>query len=400
MSGVSDFVVVGAGVVGVTVAHELRRRHGGTVLVIDKESGPGLHASGRNSGVLHAGVYYQAGTLKARLCVEGNRRMREYCAARHLPMNTAGKVIVARGTEELNVLDELHRRATANGVRVAWLDEQALPEVEPCARTVKRALYVKDTAVVDPLTVLQNFVMDAKGDGVEFQFGCEWRGLAKGKTIETSQGRIAYGHVVNCAGLFADRVAQAFGIGQEYQMLPFRGGYYQLSAQSLIKVRGNIYPVPDLRNPFLGVHFTTKPNHDVTVGPTALPLAGREQYSGVRGMRLSDSICMVRYLAKLFRHNADHFRALALRELVKMTRAGFYREAKDLVRGLNPRDLLPGKRAGIRAQLLNTHTAELVNDFLLAPGPHSTHMLNAVSPAFTCSLPLAEHVVSAMKPGE
>jgi len=392
-----DFLVVGAGVVGVSVSRELHRKYGGRVLVIDKEPSPGMHASGRNSGVLHAGVYYPPNSLKARLCIEGNRRMREYCASKKLPINAAGKVIVARRPEDLPGLEELHRRATANGVQVAWLDAEALHEVEPSSRTWEKALYVKETAVVEPSRVMESLVRDAKAEGVEFEFNCMWEGLRGDRLAQTCHGTIAFGHLVNCAGLFADRVAHAFGVGREYRILPFRGGYYHLNPQSVVHVRGNIYPVPDLRNPFLGVHFTRRPNGEVTVGPTALPLLGREQYSGLKGVNASDALSMGTYLFRLFTRNRDHFRSLALKEIGKMTKKGFYREAASLVVGLKPHDLAPGESVGIRAQLVNIRTAELLNDFVVEPGSRSTHVLNAVSPAFTSSLPFAEHVVQTMK---
>jgi len=387
-------------VVGVTVARELNRRYGGRVLVIDKEASPAMHASGRNSGVLHAGLYYQPHSLKAKLCVEGNRRMREYCEFKRIPLSAAGKVVVATRPEELPVLEELHRRGTANGARVEWVDNKGLREIEPSARTLEKALHVRDTAVVDPGTIMDALVSDAMKEGVEFAYQCRWERVENPGRVRTTRGPIEYGHLFNCAGLFADRVAHACGVGREYRILPFRGGYYRLSPNSRVQVRGNIYPVPDLQNPFLGVHFTRRPDGEVTVGPTALPLAGREQYAGFRGMNLEDSVSMGRYLFRLFTKNQDHFRSLAWREIVKMSSAGFYREARRLVDGLERSDLVPGKRPGIRAQLMNTRTGELISDFVVEPGPRSTHVLNAVSPAFTSALPFAEHVVRTVNLGE
>ena len=395
-----DFLVIGAGVIGVSIARELRRRYGSRVLVIEKESSSGRHASGRNSGVLHAGVYYKAGTLKARLCVEGNRRMREYCLAKKLPMIDKGKVIVARSAAELPSLQELYSRAQTNGVRASMIDGQILREVEPCAKTVDRALFVEDTAVVNPQKVMDSLAADAVQEGVEFEFDCAWQGSAKVGVVNTSGGRIAYGHLVNCAGLYADRIAQALGVGSQYRILPFRGQYCLLGPQSQVQVRGNIYPVPDLRNPFLGIHFTRRPDGEVTVGPSALPLLGREQYRGLKGANVRDGINMLRYLLRLFGKNLDHFRSMAWKELMKMSHVGFYREAAALVVGLEKHDLLPGKQAGIRAQLVNTGTAELINDFVVESGPQSTHVLNAVSPAFTSACPFAEYVVDTMKVGE
>ncbi|MEQ1796207.1 MAG: L-2-hydroxyglutarate oxidase [Nitrospira sp.] len=392
-----DFLVVGAGIIGVSIARELRSRHSAKVIVIEKETSAGQHASGRNSGVLHAGVYYKAGTLKARLCIEGNRRMREYCRMKGIPLNDNGKVIVARTAGELPALRELYARSLANGVRVDLVDEQVLREIEPCAKTVEQALYVKDTAVVNPQRVMAAIVADAIKEGVEFHLGCAWHSCEGVDRVKTSQGHISYGHLVNCAGLFADKIAHQFGVGRQYRILPFRGQFYRLKPESKVQVRGNIYPVPDLRNPFLGVHFTRRPEGEVTVGPSALPLLGREQYRGLVGANASDGLAMVKYLLRLFGRNRDHFRSIAWRELAKVSRAGFYREAEGLAVGFEPGDLLPGKEPGIRAQLVDTENAELLSDFVIEPGPRSTHVLNAVSPAFTSSAPFADHVLSQMK---
>jgi L-2-hydroxyglutarate oxidase LhgO len=392
-----DYLVIGAGVIGVSIARELRRRHGVKVVIIEKEMFAGQHASGRNSGVLHAGVYYKPGTLKARLCIEGNRQMREYCRMKGIPLNDKGKVIVARTAAELPTLRELHARSVANGVRVDLIDMHTLKDIEPSAKTIEQALYVKDTAVVNPQRVMAAVVADALQEGVEFQLGCTWYSREGADLAKTSQGDIAYGHVVNCAGLFADKIAHQFDVGQQYRILPFRGQFYRLRPESKVQVRGNIYPVPDLRNPFLGVHFTRRPDGEVTVGPSALPLLGREQYRGLAGATVLDGLAMIKYLLRLFGRNRDHFRSIAWRELAKTSRAGFYREADGLAVGFEPGDLLPGKEPGIRAQLVDTRTAELLSDFVIEPGLRSTHVLNAVSPAFTSSAPFAEYVVSRMK---
>ena len=391
-----DFLIVGAGVIGVSIAREIKRRYGATVVVLEKEATAALHASGRNSGVLHAGVYYKAGTLKARLCVEGNRRLRAYCQEKAILLNDHGKVIVARTEAELPALRELHARSQANGVRASLLDPQALKEVEPCAKTVQQALYVKDTAVVNPQHVMAAMVADAEREGVQFRFGCAWQGREGETTVRTTRGAVSYGHLVNCGGLFADRLAQAYGVGQHFRILPFRGQFFRLRPESKLQVRGNIYPVPDLRNPFLGVHFTRRPEGDVTIGPSALPLLGREQYQGMTGATFGDSLTMLSYLIRLLGRNRDHFRSIAWTELVKLTRTGFFREAEALGVGFEKTDLLPGKEPGIRAQLIDIRTAELVSDFVIESGPRSTHVLNAVSPAFTASLPFAEHVVDNM----
>jgi L-2-hydroxyglutarate oxidase LhgO len=335
--------------------------------------------------------------LKAQLCIEGNQRMREYCRMKGIPLNDNGKVIVARTAAELPALRELHARSVANGLRVDLIDMHALKDIEPCAKTVERALYVKDTAVVNPQRVMAAVVADAIQEGVEFQLGCSWHSREGADLAKTSQGQIAYGHLVNCAGSFADKIAHQFDVGRQYRILPFRGQFYRLRPESKVKVRGNIYPVPDLRNPFLGVHFTRRPEGEVTVGPSALPLLGREQYRGLTGANASDGLAMITYLLRLFGRNRDHFRSIPWKELAKIFRSGFYREAEGLAVGFEPSDLLPGKEPGIRAQLVDTRTAELLSDFVIEPGPRSTHVLNAVSPAFTSSAPFAEYVAGMIK---
>lgn len=392
-----DFLVIGAGVIGVTIARELKRRHGGRVVVIEKEETVGMHASGRNSGVLHAGVYYKPHSLKARLCVEGNKRMKEYCRDRDIPLNEHGKVIVTKKEVEVAALRELYERGRANGATVTLLDAAALQDVEPYALTTGQALYVKETSVVNPVQVMEALANDAVKEGVEFRFNCAWEELAGKGQARTSQGILSYGHLLNCAGLFADRVAHAHGVGVHYKILPFRGQFYWLRPESKVRVRGNIYPVPDLRNPFLGVHFTTRPSGEVTVGPSALPLFGREQYEGLKSLTSTDFLTVLGFLAKLWRRNQDHFRSIAWTELKKLSRKGFFYDARGLVQGLMPEDLVAGKSPGIRAQLVDMRTSELVSDFVVEHGPCSTHVLNAVSPAFTSSMPFAEYVVALME---
>jgi len=203
--------------------------------------------------------------------------------------------------------------------------------------------------------------------------------------------------MVNCAGTFADKIAHQYDVGHEYHILPFRGNYYLLNPELCPDIHGNIYPVPDLRNPFLGVHFTKRPDGKVIVGPTAFPLVGREQYAGFESANTKDMLRMGRFLMSLFKSNVDHFRSVAMTEMIKATKIGFFREAKKLVNSLSISDLKPGRNPGIRAQLVDTTSMKLINDFIVLSGHRSTHILNAVSPAFTCSLSFSEYIVSNIK---
>jgi len=389
----TDFLIIGAGIIGIAIARALRKHHNTSVLVIDKEPAQAKHASGRNSGVIHAGVYYAAGSLKARLCVEGNRLLREFCHEKSIQINESGKVIIARDEDDIPDLEELYNRSTINGVNISWLNEQELASVEPSAVTHNKALLVKDTAVVDPVEVTNAMYQEAKNEGIKFLFDCSWQGRESAREIQSTQGAISYGHLINCAGTYADKIAHQYDVGQEYHILPFRGNYYILNPHANLDIRGNIYPVPDLRNPFLGVHFTRRPDGNVIVGPTALPLIGREQYANFETANTEDMLRMGRFLISLFKSNKDHFRSMAITEMIKASKIGFFREAKRLVKSLSISDLKSGRNPGIRAQLIDIN----INDFLVLSGNDSTHILNAVSPAFTCSLSFSEYVVSNLR---
>jgi len=296
----TDFLIIGAGIVGIALARTLRKQHNASTLVIDKELAHAKHASGRSSGVIHAGVYYGAGSLKASLCVEGNRLLREFCHQKSIQINESGKVIVARDEDDIPGLEELYKRSMVNGVNINWLNEQELASVEPSAVTHTKALLIKDTAVVDPLEVTSAMYQEAKNEGINFLFDCSWQGRLSSKEIKTTQGIISCGHLINCAGVYADKIAHQYDVGHEYHILPFRGNYYLLSPRASLDIRGNIYPVPDLRNPFLGVHFTRRPDGNVIVGPTALPLIGREQYAGFKTANTEDTLRIGRFFLSLF----------------------------------------------------------------------------------------------------
>ncbi len=388
----ADVLVVGGGIVGLTLARELVLAGRDEVLVVEKEPDLGRHASGRNSGVLHAGIYYAEGTLKARSCLAGNRLMRAYCRQKGLTVLETGKVIVARSEEELPVLEELRRRATANGARVDMLDERELSDVEPLARTAGRALLSRDTAVVDPKAVLQAIAADLSGSGrCRLATGCRFLGLAGPGVAETTQGRVAFRRVINAAGAHCDTVARAFGLAAHYRLIPFKGIYRQLKAGRDYPVRGNIYPVPDVRNPFLGVHFTRGAHGELTLGPTAIPALGRENYGLVRGIDRGGAGILLADAALFFRN--PRFREVALTEPRKYLPGAFARDAARLVKRFDPADFERSPKVGIRAQLVDWRTKELVMDFLVEARDESVHVLNPISPAFTASMEIARTVV-------
>ena len=390
----ADILIVGAGIIGLTIARELVKKGHGDIVIIEKEPELGRHASGRNSGVLHAGVYYAPDSMKAKSCLNGNFLMRAYCKEQGLPLLENGKVIVTRTPEELAVLDELFRRATANGAKVEMIDEKQLAEIEPNARTVERAMFSHYTAVVDPKAVLKRLKHDLKETGrVKFHLDCKMTGLAGSGVARTSKGNIAFNRFVNASGAYCEKVAGFFGVGSQYRLIPFKGVYRLLRKEAPFTVNSSIYPVPDIRNPFLGVHFTRSVYGDVYLGPTAIPAFGRENYGILAGIDAEGFGIAYEDLV-LFLTNPQ-FRSVALSEPIKYIPSCFYKDAARLVKQLSPADLVPATKVGIRPQLVDWETKQMVMDFLVVADGASLHVLNPISPAFTSSMDLAQGIVAA-----
>ena len=387
----SDFLVIGGGVIGLNIARRLRRVFpGASVRLIEKEVDCGLHASGRNSGVLHAGFYYSPDSLKAKFTWNGNRLLTAYCKEKGIPLNKCGKLVVARDHSEHEGLDELLRRGRANGIPLESISEKEAKIIEPRVKTFERALFSPATSTVDPFLVMQAMKKDALEEGVQLHCGVRYLSSHK-EQVKTTGGTHDTGYVVNAAGLYADRIARDFGFADRYRILPFKG-LYLYSSEPPGSIRTNIYPVPDLKNPFLGVHFTVASSGKAKIGPTAIPGLWREQYSGMSNFHFNE-FCEVamRGLGLLASSNFD-FKALALREAAKYSKHKMVSLASDLAEGVRPEHYQSWGKPGIRAQLLDTKKRKLEMDFVLEGDKRSMHVLNAVSPAFTCSLPFSEYV--------
>lgn len=388
-----DYLIVGGGVIGLSVARELRARlPKARLILLEKEAGPGFHASGRNSGVLHAGFYYSADSLKARFTREGNRLLHEYCLDKGIPVNRCGKLVLARNESEAAQLDVLLSRARANGVELTAVDEKEAREIEPRARVFgNRALWSPTTSTLDPLDVLKEMEKELRASGVEFHYQTQF--LANRRDhVETTAGKFAAGYVVNCAGLYADKVARAFGFSEGYGILPFKG-LYLYSSEPEGSLRTNLYPVPDLQNPFLGVHFTLTAAGKVKIGPTALPALWREQYDWSSRFNLGELTEIAARLGGLFFRAGFAFRRLAAEEVRKASARHMAALASSLATGVDAKHFKVWGKPGIRAQLLNLKQRTLEMDFVVEGDARSYHVLNSVSPAFTCSFPLARHVV-------
>lgn len=388
----TDFLVLGGGVIGLSIARELKNRFSdATVTVLEKEVACGLHASGRNSGVIHAGFYYSADSLKAKLTRAGNQAMISYCEAKNIPLNRCGKLVVAQDERDLAQLDELLRRGAANGVPLERVSEKDARGIEPRVKTCERALFSPTTSSANPRRVIESMQKDAVAEGVMILTGAPYL-RKEGEVIMTPKDRFATGHVVNAAGLYADKIALDFGFSERYRILPFKGLYLH-SDEPPNSFRTHIYPVPDLRNPFLGVHFTVKQDGGVKIGPTAIPAFWREQYRRFDNFKFGEFVEVLFREAGLMISSPFDFKKLALEELKKYSRPNIVRLASRLAHGVRSQNYTRWGEAGIRAQLLDIKSRKLEMDFVIEGDEHSTHLLNAVSPGWTCAIPFARYVV-------
>lgn len=390
----ADYLIIGAGIIGLAIARELKGKNPDSkISIIEKEPDVAYHSSGRNSGVLHAGFYYTADSLKAKFTREGNQLMREYCYANNLKINECKKVVVAKDESELASLFELEKRGHTNGVDVKLITADELKAIDPNALTHKYALYSPTTATVDPVEVNQAIRNELQKKGVLIFFNEAYKKKLDSNTIQTSSGKIfSAERIINAAGLYADKIAKDFNFSKDFTIIPFKGIYLKYTLKDK-PICTNIYPVPNLKNPFLGVHYTITVDGTIKIGPTSIPAFWRENYKGFDNFKLSELLDIISWECKLFLSNAFGFRDLAREEMKKYKRTYFVKLATKLVKEINEDGFTQWSKPGIRAQLLNVKTKLLVQDFLVEGDKTSTHVLNAVSPAFTSSFPFAKWVV-------
>ena len=410
MNTKADYLIIGGGIIGMAIARALQiKNHKEKIVLIEKEEDIGRHASGRNSGVLHAGFYYTKDSLKAKLTAKGNVAMKEFCKEKKISVNPCGKLVVARNEEELKTLYELEKRGKSNGANVKIITAREAQKLEPRIKTFQKALYSPDTASVRPQDVCQALKEDITAKGVEVVTNCQFKGYKIKKTIgdgetvsdngivRTTRGNFQAKYVINAAGLYADKVAHSFGFGKEYSILPFKGLYLPYYGEDRDDIKMHIYPVPLLANPFLGVHFTKMADGSTKIGPTAILALWREQYGLFRRFRFGEFLSILYYASIIFLKNKFNFRALAIEEARKYFKTVLVKSAADLAEGVDPKDFGAFTKPGIRAQLLHKRSLSLVQDFVIEGDDKSIHILNAVSPAFTCAFPFAELVVDMIK---
>jgi len=388
-----DIAVIGGGIVGLSFAMQVSERFPGLrVVVLEKETGVAQHQTGHNSGVVHSGVYYKEGSLKARLCVAGAREMVEFCSRHGIPHEVCGKLIVAVNSEEAARLDDLLARGLANGlVGLRLLSREEMLEIEPHVGGV-RALHVPSTGITDYAMVTAKYAEIAVGCGAEVKTNAGVVGFDRSQSavvVKTRAGEFSARYVVNCAGLYSDHVARMAGDDPGMILIPFRGEYYDLAAARQSWVRGLIYPVPDPRYPFLGVHFTRRIHGNVDAGPNAVLAFRREGYR-FRDFDLGETMEVIgdagfRAMARRHWKNglAEFRRSLRKREFVQ--------SCQRLVPEVRMEDMTPGG-SGVRAQAVAADGA-LVDDFRFVGRERFLHVLNVPSPAATASLPIGREIL-------
>lgn len=387
-----DFLIIGGGVLGLSIGRELLNRSPqARILIVEKEDEVCLHASGRNSGVLHAGFYYSPDSLKAKFCLDGNREIKELIQKYRLPINNCGKVVVAINEDDLPRMQTLFDRGKANGVALHKYSESEIYNYEPLATTHKEFLWSPDTSVSDPIAfgqLLKDLYISAGGK-IMFNTTAEIRDEDE---IYLSGKRVYANQIVNAAGTFAIHLAHQVDAGQNYTQLPVLGVYKKTTSAS-IPLRALVYPVPNPKNPFLGVHFTLTVDGDIKIGPTAIPVLGREQYDLKYRVDMLDFKHTSKSLLSLFSGSAAGLLNLAATELPKISITKLVNDGKKLVPSIGSNIDWEKKRPGIRAQLVNLESKSFEMDFVVEQKGKFTHILNAVSPGWTSAIPFAKFIV-------
>ena len=392
-----SILIVGGGIVGLAAAYKLAERFPGRrITLLEKESEVGRHQTGHNSGVLHCGLYYKPGSIKARLAVSGIRQMVAFCRENEVPHEICGKLVVAADQEEVPRLEDLANRGKANGLEgLHWLDRAGMREIEPHVGGVA-ALRVPQEGIVDYAAVCARLVAKIVAQSNRVVTGARvlrLRRIPSGWVAETTAGEFEGGYLVGCAGLHADRVAELAGERRDIRILPFRGEYYRIRPESGHLVRNLIYPVPDPAFPFLGVHFTRLIHGGIEAGPNAVLAFAREGYrkTDFDARDLWDALSY-----RGFRRFLARYPSMAWFELRRsLSRELFCRSLQRLVPEIRPRDLAPGG-SGVRAQAMSPD-GDVIQDFRLISRPDALHVLNAPSPAATASLAIGEEIAAMVE---
>jgi len=388
-----DFAIIGGGIVGLATALALQNRfRNAQIAVLEKESQLAFHQTGNNSGVIHSGIYYKPGSLKARLSRAGSKSMVEFCQQHDIPHDVCGKVIVATAEDQYPQLEKLYQRGLENGLEVAKISAEEVKEIEPHVSCLA-GIRVKTTGIVDYRQVCEKYAQLIAESGGEIRLNTKvenWRETAETIILETSQGEIEAKFVINCGGLFSDRLTQMSGVQPQAKIIPFRGEYYELKPEKRYLVKNLIYPVPNPEFPFLGVHFTRMIDGSVHAGPNAVLSLKREGYRKT-DVDLADVAEMFTYPG-LWKLAAQHGKE-GIKEIIRsFSKAAFVHSLQQLIPEVQAEDVIP-THAGVRAQALKPDGG-LVDDFLILQDKRKMHVCNAPSPAATASLEIGREIAA------
>ena len=392
MSKKCDVLIIGAGVVGLSTGIALlKSRPSLKVIIADKEKDIALHASGRNSGVLHAGFYYSPDSLKAKFCREGNFELRKLAKKYGIPVRNVGKVVVTRNEDEDLRLNTLFDRGIANGVELEIHPQDKLKDFEPLAITHNQFIWSPNTGISDPISIAKAMRNEFISLGGEICFDSKVTLIKSNDEVYDSSKQFTFKHVINAAGAQADIISRSIGVGNDFAMLPFMG-LYRATCEKNLRLQRLVYPVPHPINPFLGVHFTLTIEGNVKIGPTAIPIAGREQYSFKEGWSGSDIAQVFRGIKSLVAGNSHNFGAIIKNEWPKIFQKILVKKSAELVPSAIEVRKWHRKPPGIRAQLVHLPSGKLEQDFITVVHANSIHILNAVSPGWTSSMPFGRYV--------
>jgi L-2-hydroxyglutarate oxidase len=393
-----DFSIIGAGIIGVSLGIALLEKYPTKkIAIFEKEKNPGMHASGRNSGVIHAGFYYSPDSLKAKFCKDGNRELSNYCKQNEIPFKNIGKVVVAKNQSEVERLKELFDRGVQNGIDIEIHPSSKIKEIEPLANTYGEFIWSPTTSIADPKKLIVSLIdkYKAMGGHIFFESKSKLRSNNTSVSLYINGKELKSERIVNAAGGFASNLARDVGVGTEYVCLPFLGSYRKSDASSN-KLRRLVYPVPNPVNPFLGVHTTNTIKNDLKIGPTAFPVIGKEQYRLLDGFSPIEVIDFARASWAMLNSKSTNFVELANLELLKQFKTYLISSAKYLSPEVNSDKKWSRHSAGIRSQIVNVKTKQLEMDYIVVNEKNVTHVLNAVSPGWTSSLPFSRWLVDKM----
>ncbi len=369
----------------------LQSRPNVKVIIAEKEPELAKHASGRNSGVIHAGFYYSPDSLKARFCRDGNFELRKLAKKHGIPVKNVGKVVVSRNADEDHRIDALFQTGIANGVELEIHPDEKLKDFEPLAVTHNRFMWSPNTAISDSKAIAQAMIDEFTSLGGSVEFNSKLKLIERDGEILDSDEIYRFKHLINAAGAQADRISRSIGVGTDYAMLPFMG-IYRTTSEKNLPLRRLVYPVPHPINPFLGVHFTLTLDGETKIGPTAIPIAGREQYSWKTGWSASDMVQTLKGMVSVATGDSHDFGVILKSEWPKVIERLLVKESTELVPSARLVRDWHRKPPGIRSQLVHLPTGKLEQDFIVTSKANTTHILNAVSPGWTSSIPFGRYV--------